>query len=592
VTGNRIERRLAAIVAADVAGFSRLMGLDEVGTAHTLREHRAASDALVKKHGGRIVKTTGDGVLLEFPSVVDAVEYAVAVQAVMAERNDAIPQDRRMLYRIGINLGDILIEGDDILGDGVNVAARLESIAEPGGICISSSAHDQVRDKLELRFIDLGEQTLKNIARPIRAYAVVRDGLGARACSISPSPAAAPHLSIVVLPFANMGGDPEQDYFVDGVTESLTTDLSRVNGAFVIARNTAFTFKGKPVDVKKLGRELNVRYVLEGSMQRAGNRLRVNVQLVDAETGNHLWAERFDKPVADLFDMQDEIVSRLANALDAELVAAEARRAERSPHPDAMDLVFQGSSWLNKGLTPDFMAQSRSFFEKAIALDPENVEAMVGLARVDAVLGGAVMTDDYSARLAAAETTITKVLSLAPNHASAHAILGLVQISTKRAAQGIAECEQALALDRNLARAHSLIGLAKYFLGRGAETEPHIKEALRLSPRDTIAPRWMVWVGLAKAQLNADAEAVVWLRRGLDANRNYSVTHFDLAAALARLGKLDEARAAVNAGLALDPRFTICRYRDVTYSNSDNPTYRAGRERLIEGMRLAGVPEA
>ena len=587
----RVERRLSAILAADVAGYSRLMGLDEVGTARVLREHRAVSDALVAKHGGRIVKTTGDGVLMEFGSVVDAVECAVAVQAVMAERNDGIPQDKRMLFRIGINLGDILIEGDDILGDGVNVAARLEGIAEPGGICVSSSAYEQVRDKLELQFIDLGEQTLKNIARPIRAYAVVRDGLGAGGGSITPSPAAAPHLSIVVLPFANMGGDPEQDYFVDGVTESLTTDLSRVNGAFVIARNTAFTFKGKPIDVKKLGRELNVRYVLEGSVQRAGNRLRVNVQLVDAETGNHLWAERFDKTIADLFDMQDEIVSRLANALDAELIAAEARRAERSPHPDAMDLIFQGSSWFNKGLTPDCMAQARSLFEKAVALDPENVEAMVGLARVDVNLGGAVMTDDYSARFAAAETTITKVLSLAPNHASAHAILGTVQIITKRAVQGIAECEQALTLDRNLARAHALIGLAKYYLGQGAETEPHINEAFRLSPRDTTAPRWMVWVGLSRAQLGADAEAVVWLRRGLDANRNYSVTHFDLAAALARQGKLDEARAAVNAGLALDPRFTIRRYRDVTYANSDDPTYRAGRERLIEGMRIAGVPE-
>ena len=568
------------------------MGLDEVGTARTLREHRAVTDALVAKHGGRLVKTTGDGVLLEFPSVVDAVECAVAVQAVMAARNEGVPEDRRMLYRIGINLGDILIEGDDILGDGVNVAARLEGIAEPGGICISSSAHDQVRDKLELRFIDLGEQTLKNIARPIRAYAVVRDGLGARGSSITPSPAAAPHLSIVVLPFANMGGDPEQDYFVDGVTESLTTDLSRINGAFVIACNTAFTFKGKRVDVKKLGRELNVRYVLEGSVQRGGNRLRVNVQLIDAETGNHLWAERFDKPVADLFDMQDEIVSRLANTLDAELIAAEARRAECSLHPDAMDLVFQGSSWLNKGLTPDHLAQARSFFEKAIALDPENVEAMVGLARVDTSLGAAVMTDDYSARFAAAETTITKTLSLAPNHARAHWVLGIVQMFTNRVAQGIAECEQALTLDRNLARAHAHIGLAKYLFGRGAETEPHINEALRLSPRDTQAPRWMVWVGLAKAQLGADAEAVIWMRRGLDANRNYSVTHFDLAALLARLGKLDEARAAVNAGLALDPRFTIRRYRDVTYANSDNPTYRAGRERLIEGMRLAGVPEA
>ena len=359
----RVGRRLAAIVAADVAGYSRLMGLDEVGTARTLREHRKVTDALVAKHGGRIVKTTGDGVLLEFPSVVDAVECAVAVQAVMAQRNEGVPQDRRMLFRIGINLGDILIEGDDILGDGVNVAARLEGIAEPGGICISSSAYEQVRGKVPVEFTDLGEQTLKNIARPIRAYAV---GLSANAHQTAPLPSSAPRLSIVVLPFANIGGDPEQEYFVDGVTESLTTDLSRISGAFVIARNTAFTFKGKAVDVKKLGRELNVRYVLEGSVQRGGNRLRVNVQLIDAETGNHLWAERFDKPVADLFDMQDEIVSRLANTLDAELIAAEARRAERSPHPDAMDLVFQGKAWFEQGANPRIHGTSARLFRAGL----------------------------------------------------------------------------------------------------------------------------------------------------------------------------------------------------------------------------------
>ncbi|MDA9407421.1 adenylate/guanylate cyclase domain-containing protein [Bradyrhizobium sp. CCBAU 45384] len=585
----KVGRRLAAIVAADVAGYSRLMGLDEVGTARALHEHRVAIDALVAKRGGRLVKSTGDGVLLEFPSVVDAVECAVAVQAVMAQRNEGIPQDQRMLFRIGINLGDILIDGDDILGDGVNVAARLEGIAEPGGICISSSAYDQVRGKVEIEFADLGEKTLKNIARPVRSYAV---GLNASyADRVVPPPSSAPHLSIVVLPFANLGGDPEQEYFVDGVTESLTTDLSRISGAFVIARNTAFTFKGKAVDVKKLGRELNVRYVLEGSVQRGGKRLRVNVQLIDAETGKHLWAERFDKPIADLFDVQDEIVSRLANSLDAELIAAEARQAERSSHPDAMDLVFQGSSWLNKGLTPNCTVQARGFFEKALALDPENIEAMVGLARADALLGGAVMTDDWSARLTSAEVFLTKALTLAPNHAQAHANLGFVQMFTKRAAQAITECEQALTLDRNLARAHGLIGLAKVFLGLGAETEAHINEAFRLSPRDTFAHRWMLMVGLAKAQLGADAEAVIWMRRSLDANRNYSATHFDLAAVLARLGRLDEARACVNAGLALDPHFTIRRYRDVTYSNSDNPTYRAGRDRLIEGMRLAGAPE-
>jgi TolB-like protein len=549
-----------------------------------------AIEPAIAEHGGRIVKSTGDGFLAEFPSAVEAVRAAMQFQTRIKELTTAEVEDRRIVFRVGVNIGDVIVEPHDIFGDGVNIAARLESISEPGGICISSSAYDQVRGKVGVEFADLGEQTLKNIACPVRVYAAVRDGVGpaTKGGSTTPNPPSAPHLSIVVLPFANIGGDPEQDYFADGVTENLTTDLSRISGAFVIARNTAFTFRGKAVDVRKLGRGLNVRYVLEGSVQRAGNRLRVNVQLIAVETGNHLWADRFDKPIADLFDMQDEIVSRLANALDAELIAAEARRAEHSVDPDAMDLVFQGSSWINKGLTPDCMAQARSFFEQALALQPENIEAMVGLARVDVALG-AVMTDDWSARFAAAETTITKVLSLAPNHASAHGILGLVQIYTNRATQGIAQCEHALALDRNLARAHAAIGLAKLFLGRGAETEPHINEAFRLSPCDTFAHRWLVFVGLAKAQLGADAEAVIWMRRGLDANRNIFIAHFLLAATLARLGKLDEARAAVNAGLALDPHFTIRRYRDVTYS--DNPTYRAGRERLSEGMRLAGVPE-
>jgi TolB-like protein/class 3 adenylate cyclase len=591
VAERRVQRRLAAVLAADVAGYSRLMGLDEVGTARTLREHRTVTDALVAKHGGRLVKTTGDGVLLEFPSVVDAVECAVAVQVVMAERNKHIPEDRRMLFRIGINLGDILIEGDDILGDGVNVAARLEGIAEPGGICISSSAYDQVLGKVNAEFSDLGEQTLKNIARPIRAYAFVRDGDGAtgRHGSTTPSSPSAPRLSIVVLPFANLGGDPEQEYFVDGVTESLTTDLSRINGALVIARNTAFTFKGKAVDARKIGRELNVHYVLEGSVQRGGSRLRVNAQLIDAGTGTHLWAERFDKPVADLFDMQDEIVSRLANALNVQLIAAEARRAERSLHPGSLDLLFQGKASWNKGLTPECMRQARGFFERAIALDPGNIEAMVGLALVDATTGAALMTDDSPKFFASAETTLTKVLSHVSNHASAHLVLGIVRMYTKGPASGIAECEQALALDHNSASAHSLIGFGKYLLGRGAETEKHINEALRLSPRDYFAPLWMVWVGLAKAQIGADAEAVAWLCRGVEGNRNYSAAHFELAAALIRLGALDEARAAAQEGLALDPSFTIRRMR--AQVPSDNPAFLAGRERLYEGMRMAGVPE-
>jgi TolB-like protein len=492
-----------------------------------------------------------------------------------------------MLFRIGVNLGDILIEGEDILGDGVNIAARLESIAEPGGICISSSAYDQVRGKVPVEFTNLGEQTLKNIARPIRAYAV---GLNASAHQTASLPASALRLSIVVLPFANIGGDPEQEYFADGVTESLTTDLSSINGAFVIARNTAFTFKGKAMDVKKLGRELNVRYVLEGSMQRSGTRLRVNVQLIDAETGNHLWAERFDKPVADLFDMQDEIVSRLANTLNAELIKAEARRAERSLRPDSMDLYFQGRAFLNKGVTPALMSRARDFFLRALALDSDNVEAAVAAAQVDFATGATHMTDDGALSFKVAESTLNSVLLRAPNHPRAHMLLGAVQIRTSRAAKGIAECRQALALDRNLADAHAFIGLGKHALGRNEEVEGHIQEALRLSPRDTRAFLWFMFVGMAKLHANADLEALDWLRRSIEANPNYVLSHFHLAGALAMMGDLREARSSAEAGLTLDPNFSIRRYRMNEWLH-DNAAWLARRECFYEGMRIAGVPE-
>jgi TolB-like protein/class 3 adenylate cyclase/Tfp pilus assembly protein PilF len=586
----RVGRRLSAIVAADVAGYSRLMGVDETGTARILREHRVIADAVVAKHGGRIVKTTGDGLLIEFPSVVDAVECAVAVQTVMAERNEGVPQDRRMLFRIGINLGDILIEGDDILGDGVNVAARLEGIAEPGGICISSSAYDQVRGKIDVAFTDLGEQSLKNIARPVRTYAVMRNGLGLnKQHGAVPHTQSAPRLSIVVLPFANMGGDPEQDYFVDGVTESLTTDLSRIAGAFVIARNTAFTFKGKAVDVKQVGRELNVRYVLEGSVQRGGNRLRVNVQLIDAETGNHLWAERFDKPVVDLFDMQDEIAAHVARQLDTALIAAEARRAAQSSLPDSTDLYFQGMAWTNKGITPNHLAQAGGFFERALALDPNNVEALIGAAGVEITLAGAYTTDDRAARLATARAALTKAFSLAPGHALAHLFLGRLLIFSKHGHQAIAECERALALDRNLATAHAIIGMAKIYTGRSEETEAHVREALRLSPRDTFAFSWIATAGVAKLYLGDDEEAVAWLRRAIETNRNLPNAHFYLAAALANLGQLNEAQAAAVAGLAINPTYTINGFR--AGSSSDNPTFLAQRERIYKGMQMAGVPE-
>ena len=588
----RVERRLSAILAADVAGYSRLMHHDEEATHAKLTALLADNvTPAIAEHGGRIVKNTGDGFLAEFSSAVEAVRAAVQFQTCIKELTISEVEDRRIAFRVGINIGDVIVEPHDIFGDGVNVAARLESIAEPGGICISSSAYDQVRGKVGVEFADLGEQNLKNIARPVRAYAVVRDGFRS-ATQVGRSregPLSPPRLSIVVLPFANLSGDPEQDYFVDGVTESLTTDLSRISGSFVIGRHTAFTFKGKAVDLKQIGRELNVRYVLEGSVQRSGNRLRVNVQLIDAETGNHLWAERFDKPVTDLFDMQDEIVARLANTLDAQLIAAEARRAERSLHPNSMDLFFQGRACWNKGSAPEYMTQARNFFERSLALDPNNIDAMVFVAAVHIVVGAGFQTDDWAAHLAVAETTLTKALSHAPNHAFAHLALGVVQSTTNRVAQGVAEYERALALDRNLADAHAFIGEARTYMGRAAETEAHINEAFRLSPRDIFAFNWLLLIGYAKLQLNADAEAVSCFRRSIEANRNYPVTHFALAAALVLLGSLDEARAAAKAGLALDQSFTIRRYRNG--APSDNPTYLASRERVYEGMRMAGVPE-
>ena len=588
-------RKIAAILVADVVGYSRLAGADEDRTLSRLRGLRSdLIDPAIAAHHGRVVKRTGDGILIEFRSVVDAVRCAIEVMSGLIERNAGVPPERRIEFRIGIHLGDVVEEVDgDLMGDGVNIAARLEGIAKSGTICLSEDAYRQVKGRLDLAAADLGPTQLKNIAEPIRVYSIE---IGA-AADTKPAPApaseksAAPRLSMVVLPFTNIGGDPEQEHFVDGVTESLTTDLSRIRGAVVIARNTAFAYKGKPLNVKTIGRELDVRYVLEGSVQRSANRMRVNVQLTDAETSNHLWAERFDKPLADLFDMQDEIVSRLANTLDAQLVSAEARRAEQAPTPDSMDLYFQGSAWLNKGYTPGNVAQARGFFDRALAADPDNVDALVGSARADAVEGANSFVTDPMAAFAACEAKLTTALSAVPDHARAHLYLGIVDIWTKRAAQGIAECEYALALDRNLAAAHSIIGLGKIFIGRAEETEAHIVEALRLSPRDTMAYNWMTNAGIAKSILGSCEQTVAWCRRGIEANRNYPIAYFLLAAALAQLGRLDEARSAFKAGLGLNPTYTISRARAAWTAMSGEPTYLAQTERILEGMRKAGVPE-
>ena len=393
----REQRKLAAIIAADVVGYSRLMGRDESGTLARLRKNRSEHfDPVLTKYGGRLVKLTGDGALVEFASAVDALSAAIEFQQAMAEANRDQPADTALVFRMGLHLGDLIVDGDDLYGDGVNIAARLEAEAPAGGIVISRTVHEAVAGRLKATFEDLGSLALKNIERPVQAFSVkwepsdwpVATPVPSKATEPAPLKEAAlaksdpPRLSIVVLPFANIGGDPELEYFVDGVTESLTTDLSRMSGMLVIGCNTAFTYKGKHVDLKQIGHELGVRYVLEGSVQRGGNRMRVNTQLIDAATGNHLWAERFDKPLAELFDMQDEIVARLAGQLGTQLITAEARRAERAPNPNSLDLYFQGMACRAKGFTPEYLSQASGYFERALTLDPGNIEALVWKAYV------------------------------------------------------------------------------------------------------------------------------------------------------------------------------------------------------------------
>ncbi len=583
-------RKLAAILVTDVVGYSRLVGADEERTLARLRALRSdLIDPTIALHHGRVVKRTGDGSLIEFRSAVDAVRCAIDFQNGLIERNAGVPREGQIEFRVGIHVGDVVEENDgDLMGDGVNIAARLEGICEPNGLCLSGAAYEQVRDRLKERFVDLGEKTLKNIARPVRAYAL-KMGVPPPAPTAPVEKLGPPRLSMVVLPFANISDDPQQDHFVDGVTDSLTTDLSRMRNGVVIARSTALTFKDKPIDVRAIGRELNVRYVLEGSVQRRGDRMRVNVQLIDAESAAHLWAERFDKPLADFFDMQDEIVARLANELGVELNVLEARRSEKARSPDSIDHVFQGMGWYLKGPTPENVSKARDFFVQALKLDPDDAQALVMIAIVEIVAANHSSVDDRVGRLVAAEAAARKALSLAPDRAMAHFCMGLVLGATNRAAEGIAEFERALAFDRNLASAHAHIGWLKIYVGRAEETEGDVREALRLSPRDFALPYWWSFVGGAAFCLDRYDEAAAAFQRSIDANRNWPMSHFQLAAALAALGRTEEAQAAARNGLALNPDFSIATLRAALIP-INNP-YPSARERFLEGMRSLGVPE-
>jgi adenylate cyclase len=552
-------RRLAAILAADVAGYSRLMGADEEGTHERVTACLTGIvDPKIAQYRGRIVKSTGDGFLAEFASVVDAVRSAVEVQREMAAQNIGIAADQRIAFRIGINLGDIIVERHDIFGDGVNVAVRLEALAEPGGICVSRVVRDQVRDKLDFAFEDQGEQSVKNIARPVRVYALRPEAvadLPAPSMTLGrsiPQPAVAPRLSIVVLPFANLSDDREQQYFADGITEDLVSDLSRIAHSFVISRNTAFTYRNKPIDTKQIGRELGVRYVLEGSVRRSDSRVRVTAQLIDAATDAHLWAERFDSDTVDLFSLQNEITSQLANALGVELIAAEAARP--TEHPDALDYILRGRAVLLKPRTRDTHGEAINFFEHALALDPQSVE---GQSRLAAVLVHSVsmgMTDSASAAhdIARAEGLVDRALAASPRYAFAHLVKGLVLRAQVRVREAMFEFEASLALNRNLAPALQNIAWCKLYVGSIDEVIPIEEHAIRLSPRDPAIGWCYHMIGTVHLLQSDIDEAIAWFEKARSTMPDAPFPRSRLASAYALRGQTQRAAAELSEARRLE----------------------------------------
>jgi adenylate cyclase len=654
IGGNRarIARHLAAILAADIAGYGRLMGEDEEGTLAALRMwRREIADPRIREHRGRIVKTTGDGFLVEFASVVDAVHCAVEMQRAMAEHNAGIPVERRIEFRIGINLGDIITQDHDIYGDGVNVAARLEALAEPGGICISRVVRDQIRDKLPYAFDDMGEQLVKNIARPVRAYAMrapavaatapsplpaasARRGIARRPAVIAASMVAAiaiaiagwwawsrgdsttasveappeatsargagspatsaPRLSIVVLPLENLSHDPDQDYFADGITENLTTDLSRISGSFVIARNTAFTYKGKSVDVKRVGRDLGVHYVLEGSVQRLGDRVQVSVQLIDTESGAHVWADRFETDRRNLVEAQSEITGRLARTLNLELVQAVGRRIEqeRAVDPDARDLIMRGWALYQRPLSEANRREALQAFERAQAIDPNSIDAEIGIAAVLAVNLANGTTETPKEDEARAEQLLADALQRDPNRSQLHVTIALLRRLQNRLTESRIEWERALALDPNNAAAYGQLGVTLIYLGDPAAAIPLAQKRIRLNPNDPNIALAYWSLGLAHLLLSHIDEAIDFLTKARAANPQIFYIHLDLAAAMALKGYSEDAQAALAEAIRLRPAINSMARQRARSAYTNNPAYRALAEKTVDvGLRLAGMPE-
>jgi adenylate cyclase len=582
-----ITRKLAVILAADVAGYSRLMAADEEGTLAALNARRQVIDELIGRHFGRIFTTAGDSVMAEFASAVEAVRCAATIQQEMARRNVDLPQARRMLFRVGVNLGDVMVGGDNLFGDGVNVAARLESAAEPGGVCISGAVHDQIRNKVDLGFEDLGERSLKNIGYAVRVFELRGDesaGLEPRSERLGvtspPRPSAFP--SIAVLPFANFGGDPEQEYFADGITEDLITELSRFQEIRVIARNSVMLYRNRPVRVQEVGRDLGVRYVLEGSVRKAGGRVRITAQLIDAATDHHLWAERFDRDLADIFEVQDEVTRRIVATLAGKLVESERRRVRsaRTENVEAYDCVLRGRQ-LWERFTPEDNREARRLYEKAIELDPDYARAYASLAWT--------YLTEHSERWAGAEDQpLERALEYARqgvtvNRASHsnHLVLGQVCLSKGLHDEALEALETAIALNPNDADGYAFLARALAFAGRPDEAIELVERAQRLNPA---SPRWYAWhLGMALYVARRYDDAVAAFRKTTPLG---DVAYRWLAAAYGQLGREQEAKAAAAEYLKLTPDFSIGRHLQILHFRRAED-----REHYAEGLCKAGLPE-
>jgi adenylate cyclase len=581
LAGEGVRRRLTAILAADVAGYSRLMGTDEARTVSDLKAHQAVLFPMVSEFGGRIFDTAGEGILAEFASAVQAVECAVAIQKTMAERNAAIDQVRRIQLRIGINIGDVIFDEARIYGDGINVAARLEGIAEPGGVCVSEDAYRQTRGKVNSDFIDIGEQSLKNVARPVRAYKIAVNGPRTAAM---PERALPSKPSIAVLAFQNMSGDPKQEYFADGLAEDIITLLSRSQTLFVIARNSSFTYKGRAVDVKQIACELGVRYVLEGSVRRGGKRVRITAQLIDAVTGNHLWAERYDRELADIFGVQDEITEAVAGAIEPTVAQMERRRAvrKRLESLDAWE-AYQRGLWHMGRISANDHEAAKTFFRRAIELDPSFASAHALLAL--AILHGASNYQLVSIAEALDEAlpVAYQAIAIDPLCATGHISVGLGRMFQGDLEAVLAAARQALAVSPNFARAHHLLGLALLFSGRPKDALESLCEAERLDPHDPSQINRLYQIGLAHYFLSEYDAAVEAEKEALRSYPDHPWAYLWLTAALGQAGRLDEAKQALERLIAVAPKSIDM------YVRQRLPWWRVeDYEHMLEGLRKAG----